>query len=131
MVQKSLLLSLLASTALGALQKRYTFPMPASQGSKTFDKPYEVAQGDTYDGGMKTFGRGLECTGQAEGGEDDTVFLIQEGGTLKNAIIGKDQLEGVYCLGSCTVENVWWEGVCEGMFTISQGIYNLAAGSNG
>lgn len=123
MVQKSLLLSLLASTALGGvLQKRYTFPIPDSQGSETFDEPHEVAEGETFDGGMKTFGRGVECTGQSEGGEDDTVFIIQEGGTLKNAIIGSDQREGVYCKGSCTVQNVWWEDVCEGMFTIPQGI---------
>lgn len=115
MVQKSILFALLASTAFGALNKRYTFPLPASEGSETFDEPYEIAEGETFDGGMKTYGRGVECTGQDEGGEDDTVFIVREGGTLKNAIIGVDQIEGVYCLGSCTIENVWWEKVCEGM----------------
>jgi len=32
---------------------------------------------------------------------------------LKNAIIGKDQIEGVHCEGACTVQNVWWTDVCE------------------
>lgn len=115
MVQKAVLLSLLASTALGALNKRYTFPLPESKGSETFEETYEIGEGEVYDGGMKTFGRGVECTGQSEGDDSDAVFSILEGGTLKNAIIGADQIEGVHCQGACTIENVWWESVCEGM----------------
>ncbi|KAA8646858.1 hypothetical protein EYZ11_008637 [Aspergillus tanneri] len=121
MVQKAILLSLLASTALGAFHKRYTFPLPESKGSETFDKPYEVVEGKTYDGGMKTFGRGVQCTGQVEGGDSDAVFIIKEGGTLKNAIIGADQIEGVHCEGACTVENVWWEAVCEDALSLKEG----------
>lgn len=49
----------------------------------------------------------VKCTGQDEGGDADAVFTIQAGGTLKNAIIGKDQIEGVHCEGPCTIENVW------------------------
>ena len=121
MYQKSLLFSLIATSAFAAvhggshghLTKRYTFPLPDSKGSETFDEPKEIT--DVFDGGMKTYGRGVECTGQDEGGESDAVFIIKEGGTLKNAIIGFDQIEGVHCQGACTVENVWWEAVCEGM----------------
>ncbi|KAF1837722.1 pectate lyase precursor [Decorospora gaudefroyi] len=94
-----------------SLTKRATLPVPASKGSVTFNKPQVVS--GTFDGGMKTYGRGVQCTGQVEGGEKDTVFVIQNGGTLKNAIIGKDQIEGVHCKGSCTIENVWWVDVCE------------------
>jgi hypothetical protein len=39
------------------------------------------------------------CSGQSEGGEKDTVFVLEDGATLRNVIIGKDQAEGVYCLG--------------------------------
>lgn len=39
------------------------------------------------------------CGGQNEGGEADTVFVLEDGATLRNVIIGKDQAEGVYCLG--------------------------------
>ncbi|PLB36289.1 pectate lyase [Aspergillus candidus] len=122
MLPQTTLLALLASTTLAStLNKRYTFPLPESKGSKTFDEPFEIAEGEVYDGGMQTFGRGVECSGQSEGGEDDTVFIIQEGGTLKNAIIGPDQSEGVYCKGSCTVENVWWEAVCEDALSLKGG----------
>lgn len=47
-------------------------------------------------------------------GQADTVFLLRKGATLRNAIIGKNQGEGVYCIGGgCTIENVWFEDVCE------------------
>ena len=39
------------------------------------------------------------CSGQNEGGEKDTVFVLEDGATLRNVIIGKNQAEGVYCLG--------------------------------
>ncbi|KAF1943824.1 pectate lyase precursor [Clathrospora elynae] len=93
-----------------SLNKRATLPIPASKGSVTYKKPLEV---DVFDGGMKTYGRGVSCTGQVEGGDSDAVFIVKNGGTLKNAIIGKDQIEGVHCQGSCTIENVWWVDVCE------------------
>lgn len=115
MYQKSLLVSLLASTTLAAvhvvphnhLSKCTSFPLPESKGRDTLSEPKEVT--DVFDGGMKIYGRGVGCTGQEEGGESDAVFIIKEGGMLKNAIIGADQIEGVHCQGACTVENVWWE----------------------
>jgi hypothetical protein len=85
-----------------SLTKRATLPIPASKGSVTYKAPQEVS--GVFDGGMKTYGRGKSCTGQEEGGDSDAVFLIKNGGTLKNAIIGKDQIEGVHCQGSCTIE---------------------------
>ncbi len=56
----------------------------------------------------------VSCSGQSEGGDSDAVFEIEEGGTLSNVIIGPNQVEGVHCMGACTIENVWWEAVCEG-----------------
>ncbi|KAJ0420833.1 pectate lyase-domain-containing protein [Aspergillus carlsbadensis] len=137
--------TLLATTALAApallhdrflaaqhapLQKRFTFPLPSSTGSVTFDAPQEIGAGEVYDGGLQTFGRGVDCSGQSEGGEDDAVFVLQEGATLRNAIIGPDQIEGVYCLGACTIENVWWEKVCEDALSLKEGSgpYNVIGG---
>lgn len=94
------------------LEKRATLPVPASKGSVTYKAPKEIS--GTFDGGMKTYGRGVKCTGQAEGGDSDAVFILKNGATLKNAIIGKDQIEGVHCEGACNIENVWWVDVCEG-----------------
>ncbi|KAK8213713.1 putative pectate lyase D [Phyllosticta capitalensis] len=100
-----------SSAGAKKLLRRADFPIPDSTGSVTFDEAYEVD--GTYDGEYQTFGRGVDCTGQEEGGDSDAVFIVKDGGTLKNAIIGADQIEGVHCEGSCTIENVWWEAVCE------------------
>jgi hypothetical protein len=89
---------------MGALEKRASFPIPASNGSVTY-KSVQTISG-TFDGGMKTYGRGVKCTGQAEGGNADAVFILKNGATLTNVIIGADQIEGVHCEGSCTIENV-------------------------
>lgn len=115
-------LALVASAAAGPaarspndffdLTKRATLPVPASKGSVTYKSAKSIS--GTFDGGLKTYGRGVSCTGQAEGGDADAVFILENGATLKNAIIGKDQIEGVHCKGSCTIENVWWVDVCEG-----------------
>ena len=101
----------LSSPISAALMKR-AFTLPASKGTETFSAVKSIS--GTFDGGMKTYGRGVKCGGQAEGGTADAVFVLKNGATLKNAIIGADQSEGVHCEGSCTIENVWWADVCEG-----------------
>lgn len=64
------------------------------------------------------YDRGVSCTGQAEGGDSDAVFQIEEGRSLCNVIIGPNEIEGVHCQGACTLINVWWSAVCEDAFTI-------------
>ncbi|KAG7113883.1 pectate lyase E like protein [Verticillium longisporum] len=101
---------------VGALERRAAFPIPASKGSVTYKKVQTIK--GVFDGGLKTYGRGVKCTGQKEGGDADAVFILENGATLKNAIIGADQIEGVHCKGACTIENVWWKDVCEDALSI-------------
>ncbi|KAI1371203.1 polysaccharide lyase family 3 protein [Hypoxylon crocopeplum] len=103
---------------VGVPSKRATFPIPASKGSVTYSAVQTIKAGQSFDGGLKTYGRGVQCTGQAEGGDADAVFELEDGATLKNAIIGTDQIEGVHCKGSCTIENVWWASVCEDALSV-------------
>ncbi|KKY20339.1 putative pectate lyase [Diplodia seriata] len=91
---------------------------PASSGTSQLSEPMTVT--GNFDGGMKAFGRGVDCTGQAEGGDSDAVFMLEEGATLSNVIIAADQIEGVHCFGGCTLKNVWWTAVCEDAFTIKE-----------
>lgn len=123
---------LIASLAIGAIaapqpattpapkardiQRR--FDVPASSGSSALSDVKTIAAGESFDGGMYVYDRGVDCTGQDEGGDSDAVFQIEEGGTLSNVIIGPNQIEGVHCQGACTLENVWWSAVCEDAFTI-------------
>ncbi|MFC7480931.1 pectate lyase [Luedemannella flava] len=64
----------------------------------------------TFDGGMKTYC----CSGDGSGGESqDPIFILSNGATLKNVILGSPAGDGVHCEGTCTLQNVWWNDVGE------------------
>jgi len=95
---------------------------PRAQKTVVLKEPLVIKAGQTFDGlavnGVWTsYGRGVTGQGDCrkiEGGSKDVVFRLETGATLKNVIIGKDSIEHVHCIGdSCTVENVWWDDVCE------------------
>ncbi|KAF4778209.1 pectate lyase C [Colletotrichum scovillei] len=97
----------------------YTGGVPKATGTVTSKSYIEIKAGQVYDGKWQRFDRGSgACGGQSEGDYKDSVFYIQAGGTLKNAIIGKNQAEGVHCNGHCTLEFVWFEDVCEDAISI-------------
>lgn len=98
--------------------------LPASSGTSALSAVKTIAAGETFDGGMVMFDRGVSCTGQTEGGDSDAVFQLEEGASISNVIIGPNQIEGIHCQGGCTLTNVWWSAVCEDAFTIK----NQAAG---
>ncbi|KAJ3959889.1 hypothetical protein N0V92_003488 [Colletotrichum tropicale] len=94
--------------------------IPAASGTSVLKAAQTIAAGESFDGGMKMFDRGVSCTGQAEGGDSDSVFILEKGASLSNVIIGPNQIEGVHCNGGCTLTNVWWSAVCEDAFTIKK-----------
>jgi hypothetical protein len=66
--------------------------------------------------GNQEFDRGRACNSDDDGGSDGAVFILENGATLANVIIGANQLEGIHCKGACTLRNVWFRDVCEGRF---------------
>ena len=83
----------MAGSAYGAAQTTF----PSAAGTVVSDKPITVT--GTFDGGMKRYNRQSGyCSGQSEGGSADTMFLLQNGATLQNVIIGADQVCLCYCL---------------------------------
>ncbi|WP_425264135.1 pectate lyase [Streptomyces caeruleatus] len=67
----------------------------------------------TYDGRLGRFhGSGaLGSDGQDE--DQGPLFELADGATLQNVVLGAPAADGVHCLGSCTLRNVWWEDVGE------------------
>ncbi|KAF9523567.1 pectate lyase C [Crepidotus variabilis] len=97
------------------------FPTPPTTSS--LSKPITVAAGATFTPSQAytRYDRGSgACQGQTEGGDSDAVFLLEEGATLSRVTIGANQAEGVHCLGSCTLDHVYFEDVCEDAITIKQ-----------
>ena len=106
-------LSLVAGAAAAA-----TTTLPQSAGSTSV--PTAIPVSGSYDGGMKRFERNRQlqgipwklynviltsypasvCQGQSETGEKDAMFILENGATLSNVIIGKSQAEGVHCKGT-------------------------------
>ncbi|KAG2776056.1 hypothetical protein Pcac1_g13252 [Phytophthora cactorum] len=113
--------TLLLATASAASVPDGTWP--TSTGTVQYPEAYVIKTGEVFDGKMQTFERSdVSCEGQTESGADTAVFKMEPGATLKNAIIGKNQMEGVHCdKHDCTIENVWWDDVCEDALSIKGG----------
>jgi len=72
-----------------------------------------------YDGGGALHeGDGNDCT---IGDQDSTkaMFEVADGGSVKNVIFGKKVGDGIHCLGSCTIDNVWFPYICDDAITIN------------
>lgn len=52
--------------------------LPESSGTSALSAAQTIAAGDSFDGGMVMYDRGVTCTGQDEGGDSDAVFQIEE-----------------------------------------------------
>ncbi|EAU85566.1 pectate lyase C [Coprinopsis cinerea okayama7 len=116
---------LAVTTAISAepIQRRAAtnvFPNPPT--TSVLSAPIRVKAGQTFTPPRPytRYERGSGSCTNGEGGEADAVFLLEEGATLSRVVIGKNQMEGVHCLGSCTVEYVFFEDVCEDAVTIKQ-----------
>ncbi|KAG8931621.1 hypothetical protein FRC02_002443 [Tulasnella sp. 418] len=105
-----------------------TFPTPPKTSS--LSSPKKISAGTTFDGGNVRYDRGSGACSSGEGGDDDAVFLLEDGATIQNVVIGANQYEGIHCLGKCNIYNVWFEDVCEDAITIKQssGTSNIKGG---
>ncbi|KAH7403758.1 pectin lyase fold/virulence factor [Cadophora sp. MPI-SDFR-AT-0126] len=108
-----------ALLALPILSSAATLPraatvttLPAYTGTLTLPIATRIPAGGSYDGKMKRIDTGHPCELDVERGDADIVFILDEGATLSNVIIGPAQKRGVHCLGKCTLNNVWWSKTC-------------------
>jgi hypothetical protein len=92
---------------------------PMSTGSQSVASTIRVS--GKYDGKLKRFaGAGaLGGGGQDEG--QDPLFLLSDGASLENVILGAPAADGIHCEGSCSLHNVWWEDVGEDAATLLGG----------
>ncbi|KAI1849644.1 hypothetical protein JX265_007980 [Neoarthrinium moseri] len=108
------LLHFVALAAAASTNTNLQTSFPKSSGTTALAAAKTLAASATFDGGMYQWDRNPStCNEQAEGGDSDAVFVLQDGAVLSNVIIGPNNGEGVHCLGTCTLNNVWWTNVCE------------------
>ena len=54
-------------------------------------------------------------------GSTNAIFEVADGGSVKNVIFGTKVGDGIHCLGSCTIDNVWFPYVCDDAITMLGG----------
>ncbi|KAL6235042.1 hypothetical protein BDW75DRAFT_251158 [Aspergillus navahoensis] len=107
-----LLQNVIATLALSSAALAQTLNIPTRVGSiVSLASPSTIV--GSQDMGNREYDRGRACDTDADTGSDSAVFILENGATLSNVIIGKNQLEGIHCKGSCTLNNVWFRDVCE------------------
>ncbi|KAI8933645.1 hypothetical protein NX059_009368 [Plenodomus lindquistii] len=112
------MLSRVALIALAAtLASAQTLNIPTRSGS-IVSLPEASTISGSVDFGNKEFDRGQPCDSDEDTGSNNAVFILNDGATLSNVIIGANALEGVHCTGSCTLKNVWFRDVCEDAVSI-------------
>ncbi|WP_238412434.1 pectate lyase [Saccharothrix deserti] len=119
------LLSAAAAFAIAAVLTTAVAPSGSAAGSTfpsakgTQPVSTKIKVGTTpYDGGMKRFyGTGALGDGGQEEGKSP-LFELANGATLSNVILGYPASDGIHCLGTCTLNNVWWEDVGEDAATL-------------
>lgn len=98
---------------LAGLATGQTLNIPARSGS-IISLPAPSVVSGSKDMGNKEFDRGRACETDVETPGGHPVFILDDGATLSNAIIGIGQVEGIHCRGACTLKNVWFRKVCDG-----------------
>lgn len=86
---------------------------PTSNGTKNVGSGMTVPANGVYDGGMAVHEGSLEDCSTGDQDSTDPLIEVANGGTVKNVIMGKNVGDGIHCLGSCTIENVWFPYVCD------------------
>jgi len=98
----------------------------SSSGSTSITATIRVTSG-TYDGGCRTFNpSGALGDGSQEEGQD-RAFRVENGATLRNAILGNNGVDGVHFYNGGNLQNFRWTNVGEDAFTIkSSGTVNVS-----
>ncbi|KXT16925.1 hypothetical protein AC579_4755 [Pseudocercospora musae] len=98
--------------SLFALSSAQTLNIPTRSGSiVSLSSPSTIS--GSKDFGNQEFDRGRNCDTDDDTGSDNAVFILANGASISNVIIGSRQLEGIHCKGACTLTNVWFRDVCE------------------
>jgi hypothetical protein len=118
----------LAMFTTGAPAQAASWPTPT--GSQAVTKTISVSGTKDY-GMVRLYGSGdLGTGGQDE--DQDPLLELADGAVLKNVIIGAPAADGIHCLGSCTLQNVWWEDVGEDAATFKgsspSAVYTVTGG---
>jgi hypothetical protein len=71
-----------------------------------------------HDGtGSGDFAKDCSGSGTSNQGTTKPLFILKNGATLQNVVMGKHVADGIHCEGTCTIKNVWFPYVCDDAVT--------------
>jgi len=73
-----------------------------------------------YDGGGALHEGNLNDCSIGDQSSTKAIIEVANGGSVKNVIFGKNVGDGIHCLGSCTIDNVWFPYICDDAITINR-----------
>jgi hypothetical protein len=80
-----------------------------------------------YDGGGALHEGTLNDCSTGDQSSTDPILEVANGGTVMNVIMGNNVGDGIHCLGSCTIENVWFPYVCDDAISaLGSGTVNIS-----
>jgi hypothetical protein len=74
----------------------------------------------TYDGGGALHEGTLNDCSIGDQSSTKAIIEVADGGSVSNVIFGKNIGDGIHCLGSCTIDNVWYPYICDDAITINK-----------
>lgn len=99
---------------------QFTWPPSDTEHPVYVSKTIDISKGETFNGEGKTY-IATDALGKGDQSEHQLpLFLIHDGGIIKNVIIDIDAADGIHCLGDCTIENVFWLKVGEDAATLKE-----------
>ncbi|KAM0286284.1 hypothetical protein ACHAQH_001015 [Verticillium albo-atrum] len=101
-----------AAAGISSLAASQTLNIPTRSGN-IISLPQPSRISGARDFKNQEFDRGQSCEVGLDVGIDEPVFILENGASISNVIIGARQVYGISCQGSCTLTNVWFRDVCE------------------
>ncbi|HEY4012388.1 MAG TPA: pectate lyase [Polyangiaceae bacterium] len=74
-----------------------------------------------YDGKMALHEGNLNDCTTGDQSSTTPIMEVADGGTVKNVVFGTHVGDGIHCLGSCTIDNVWFPFICDDAVTMLGG----------
>ena len=105
----------------------------SSSGSQSISSTILITSG-TYDGGCRTFNPSGDLGDGSQDEGQDPAFRVENGATLRNAILGNNGVDGVHFYNGGNLQNFRWTNIGEDAFTVkSSGTVNISgvSGFNG
>ena len=90
----------------------------ASASPTVVNEPIVVKKGEEFDGKGRTFTAGSKLGDGGQSENQRPLFILEDGASLKNVVIGDNGADGVHLYGDAKVDNVHWTDVGEDALTV-------------